>query len=253
MTSNARVVPEPKPLTARERRRGWVGPCAPERRAVRRGVAAVTIACAWVVEDAEAQVPPPAEAVPGVYAAEAGARRHESSGSTSAQPRAASVPLSGLLSLSVGRGLRFNNPYRLARPLGESAESVSLAATYLDLGLALLFGGSDFRHGASVGGTVALQGIGQLVLTPSYLAQFGLTDSAALRGRVGVPIVVAPDTTLGLEAAAGSSLDLAYGFGALLELVGSVYFGAATDQTSITTIPMLSLQVGLYFEHWMSP
>jgi hypothetical protein len=46
---------------------------------------------------------------------------------------------------------------------------------------------------------------------------------------------------------------LAYGLGAQLELVGSVYFGAATDETSITTIPMLSLQLGVFFEHGVSP
>jgi hypothetical protein len=163
------------------------------------------------------------------------------------------LPISGLLSLAVGRGLRFNNPYRLERPLGDDAESVSLAATYLDIAAALLFGQRDFRHGASLGGDVALQGIGQLVLTPSYLAQFGLSDTLGVVGRVGVPIVVAPDTSLGLEAAVGSNLALAYGLGAQLELVGSVYFGAATDETSITTIPMISLQLGVFFEHGVSP
>jgi hypothetical protein len=162
-------------------------------------------------------------------------------------------PWSGLGSLSLGRGLRFNNPYRLETPLGDTAESLSLAATYLDLGLALLIGERGFRHGALLGGGVALQGIGQFVLTPSYLAQFGVTEMLDLRGRVGVPIVVAPDSTLGLEAGFGSSMALAYGVGVLVELVGSVFFGAATDQTSITTIPMLSLQVGLFFEHQVSP
>lgn len=162
-------------------------------------------------------------------------------------------PINGLLSLAIGRGLRFNNPYRLERPLGDDAESVSLAATYLDIGAALMFGARDFRHGASLGGDVALQGIGQLVVTPSYLAQFGLSDTLGVSGRVGVPIVVAPDTSLGLEAAVGSNLALAYGLGAQLELVGSVYFGAATDETSITTIPMLSLQLGVFFEHGVSP
>lgn len=162
-------------------------------------------------------------------------------------------PINGLLSLAIGRGLRFNNPYRLERPLGDSAESVSLAATYLDIGAAVVFGERDFRHGASLGGDIALQGIGQLVLTPSYLAQFGLSDALGVSGRVGVPVVVAPDTSLGLEAAVGSSLALAYGLGAQLELVGSVYFGAATDETSITTIPMLSLQLGVFFEHGVSP
>jgi hypothetical protein len=170
-----------------------------------------------------------------------------------AHPAGELMPISGLLSLAIGRGLRFNNPYRLERPLGDTAESVSLAATYLDIGAALMFGERDFRHGASLGGDVALQGIGQLVLTPSYLAQFGLSDTLGVMGRVGVPIVVAPDTSLGLEAGVGSNLSLAYGLGAQLELVGSVFFGAATDETSITTIPMLSLQLGVFFEHGVSP
>lgn len=171
----------------------------------------------------------------------------------SVAPSSTAVPSSGLASLAIGRGLRFNNPYRLETPLGDTAESVSLAATYLDLGLAVLFGERDFRHGVLLGGGVALQGIGQFVLTPSYLAHLALADTLDLRGRVGVPIVVAPDTSLGLEAGLGSSLALAYGVGALVELVGSVFFGAATDQTSITTIPMLSLQIGVFFEHQVSP
>lgn len=166
---------------------------------------------------------------------------------------ASEVPVSALLALSFGRGLRFNNPYRLATPLGDSAESVSLAATYLDLGAALLFGPGEFRQGASLSGSVALQGIGQLVLTPSYLASFALSDDLAVRGRAGVPIVVAPDTTAGLEAAVGASFGVAYGLGAVAELVSSVYFGAATDERSITTIPMLSLQLGICFDHQVAP
>jgi hypothetical protein len=165
----------------------------------------------------------------------------------------APTPISALLQLSFGRGVRFNNPYRLATPLGDTAESVSLAATYLDLGGAFLFGPGDFRHGVSVGGAVALQGIGQLVLTPSYLALFGLDDELALRARAGVPLVVAPDTSAGPEAAVGASYAIAYGLGAVAELVGSVYFGAATDDRSITTIPMLSLQLGICFDHQVRP
>lgn len=164
-----------------------------------------------------------------------------------------STPISGLLQLSLGRGLRFNNPYRLDTPLGDTAESVSLAATYLDVGGALLFGPNDFRQGISLGGAVAVQGIGQLVLTPSYLALFGLDDELAIRGRAGIPIVVAPDASAGLEAALGASYAIAYGLGAVAELVGSVYFGAATDERSITTIPMLSLQLGICFDHQVVP
>ena len=35
-----------------------------------------------------------------------------------------------------GDGLRFNNPYRLATPLGDNAESLSRTAPYVDIGLA---------------------------------------------------------------------------------------------------------------------
>jgi hypothetical protein len=212
------------------------------------GTAAQALASASARAQSERGVAPPAAA------ALVGAPTVASAAAVASEgPIPVVTPVSALLALSVGRGLRFNNPYRLETPLGDTAESVSLAATYLDVGGAVLFGPRSFRHGFSVGGGIALQGIGQFVLTPSYLAHFALTESVGLRGRVGVPIVIAPDTTSGLEAAFGSSLDMAYGLGALIELVGSVYFGAATDQTSVTTIPMLSLQIGVFFEHQVRP
>lgn len=155
-----------------------------------------------------------------------------------------------LVALSVGRGLRFNNPYRLATPLGDDAESVSLAATYLDLTVGMLSAAVDrLQHGGAVSAVFALHGIGQLGLTPSYLLQLGLTPELGLRGRLGVPVVVTPDTTLGLEAGFGSSFAVGFGLGVSAEVVGSVFFGAATEQTSITTIPLLSLQLGVFFDH----
>src|SRR4051812_8838246 len=39
----------------------------------------------------------------------------------------------------LGRGLRFNNPYRLRSELGDGAQSLSLTATYLDLQAVRLF------------------------------------------------------------------------------------------------------------------
>jgi len=160
--------------------------------------------------------------------------------------------LHGLAALSVGRGLRFNNPYRLASPLGDSSESVSLSATYLDLMLGALGTGSSFQHGAAVSGNVALDGIGQFGVTPSYLVQYRLSPMLGLRGRLGVPVVVAPDTTWGLEAAVGPNLGVAFGLGVMAELVGSVFLGAATEETSVTAIPMLSVQLGLFFDHEVS-
>ena len=157
--------------------------------------------------------------------------------------------LRGLAALSVGRGLRFNNPFRLETPLGDTAESVSLSSTYLDTSLGVLFAGPTLEQGVNLSGTFALQGIGQFCLTPSYLAQIDVAQRVAARGRLGIPIVIAPDTTLGMEAAIGSNLDVIHGLGLTAEVVGSVFFGAATEEKSVTTFPMLSLQVGVIFEH----
>src|SRR5689334_18556383 len=68
-----------------------------------------------------------------------------------------------------GTGLRFNNPYRLATPLGDDAESVSRTAAYVDLGLAMTLGSPlGFQHGASLRTSIAVEGVGQVVMTPSY-------------------------------------------------------------------------------------
>jgi len=169
--------------------------------------------------------------------------------SVHAEPPGKEPTLHALAALSVGRGLRFNNPYRLAKPLGDSAESVSLSATYLDAGLGVLFPAAPrLEHGATLDALVALDGIGQFGVTPAYLVQFAATRRVGLHGRLGLPIVVAPDASLGLEAGVGPQLPIAYGLGLTAELVGSVFFGAATEQKSVTTIPMLALQLGLVFD-----
>lgn len=178
-------------------------------------------------------------------AREAGVRRREARSGAAAEGDL----LRGQAALSVGRGLRFNNPYRLETPLGDTAESVSLSATYLDLSLAMLLVRPPVDHGMSLSALFALDGIGQFGITPSYLAQLGLSERLAARGRLGVPVVIAPDATVGLEVALGSNLLVGHGLGLTSELVGSVFFGAATEEKAVTTIPMLSLQVGIIFQH----
>jgi hypothetical protein len=161
--------------------------------------------------------------------------------------------LHGQASLSLGRGLRFNNPYRLSKPLGDTAESVSLSATYLDAGLAVLFPAVPrLEHGAALDALVALDGIDQFGVTPSYLLQYTSAPHLRWHARLGLPIVVAPDASLGLEAGLGPSVPIAYGLGLTAELVGSVFFGAATEQKSVTTIPMLALQLGIAFDDHVS-
>jgi hypothetical protein len=192
-----------------------------------RGCAAAAGLCAVLVSPrlARAEAPAPAEAAPAA--------------------RAVHV----LAALSFGRGLRFNNPFRLATPLGDTAESVSASATYLDAGVAVLLPvAAQLEHGVALDVLLALDGIGQLGVTPSYLLHLTASRRLGLHGRLGLPLVVAPDASLGLEAAVGPHVPIAYGLGMTAELVGSLFFGAATEQNGVTTIPMLALQVGVSFD-----
>jgi hypothetical protein len=161
----------------------------------------------------------------------------------------------GFGSISLGKGLRFNNPYRLATPLGDTPESVSLSAAYYDFGLGLVYGpAGGLAHGAVVHLSLAAQGIPQEVLSVSYTALQRLDSGRFLLfGRAGVPIVLGPDVTWGVEAAAGSAFMITAGLGVQGELVGSLFYGAATQDRSATAIPMLSAQLGLFIDYEVLP
>lgn len=144
-----------------------------------------------------------------------------------------------------GAGLRFNNPYRLSTPLGDDAESVSRTSAYLDVGLAMTLGGPlGFQHGAALRTTVAVEGVPQVVMTPSY---FGWRRKGALAafGRAGIPLVLTPDATFGLEAAVGGVFFFLGGLGIVAEVVGDVFYGAGTRDVAVATYPVLSGQLGL--------
>jgi hypothetical protein len=144
----------------------------------------------------------------------------------------------------LGDGLRFNNPYRLSTPLGGDAESISRTAPYIDIGLAATFGNPlGLQHGAALRTSAAVSGVGQLVITPSYLA-WRRWSSIALYGRAGVPLVVTPAVTWGLEAAFGATWFFLGGFGVAAEMVGDVFYGAGTREKSTVTYPVLSGQLG---------
>lgn len=153
----------------------------------------------------------------------------------------------------VGDGLRFNNPYRLATPLGRDAESVSSTAPYIDIGLAVTFGNPlGVQHGGALRASAALRGVGQVVTTPSYLA-FRRWRSIAVYGRVGVPIVASPDVTWGLEAGAGGTWFFLGGVGVAAEVVGDVFYGAGTRDKATVTYPVLSGQLGLVLAYEVFP
>jgi len=168
------------------------------------------------------------------------------------------APLPGkyrfLAGMGVGRGLRFQNPYRLQTELGRDAESLSLTATYLDLALGALFGsGGPTFHGALVSADFALDGITQEVLTPSYLFFRRLDPRWAVLGRAGVPIVIEPDVNAGFELGGGGVFYLTAGLGVTASLVGSLFFGAATLESSRPAIPVLSMELGVVYDYEVLP
>jgi hypothetical protein len=172
--------------------------------------------------------------------------------------RELSAPPSGYArlvgTLEIGKGLRFNNPYRLATQLGATAESVSLTSTYLDLGAAVAFGPPDgLEHGVALHLSFALAGVSQAVLTPTYFAAYRGPRRFLAYGRLGPSIVLTPDPTIGGELAAG----LGWFFTARLalagELVGDIYYGAGTPTKGITTYPILSGQLGLLVDYEILP
>jgi len=158
-------------------------------------------------------------------------------------------------SLGLGKGLRLNNPYRLATPLGDTPESLSLSAAYYDLSLGLVLGPArGLAHGAVVHLSIAAQGIPQEVLSISYIALARVGDGRTLlSGRVGIPLTLEPDFSGGLETAFGAAYLIRAGLGVQSELVGSLYYGAATQERSVTTIPVIALQLGLFVDYEVLP
>jgi hypothetical protein len=153
----------------------------------------------------------------------------------------------------VGSGLRFNNPYRLATPLGQSAESLSRTATYGDIGLGATFGSPRWlEHGAALRLSFSLEGVQQSVLTPAYLAYRRFT-AAAVFGRIGTPFVLTPERTFGLEASVGAVYFLRAGIGVAAEVVGNVFYGEGTREVGTATYPVLSGQVGLLVAYEVLP
>lgn len=151
--------------------------------------------------------------------------------------------------LTLGKGLHFNNPYRLG-----TADPVGFTATYVDMGIGAALGPADgLQHGLEVSLLVATDGIAQQVLDFSYLALLPVGEHTILRGRAGLPVVLDPDASVGLELGVGGAWLFTGGLGLSAELVGSLFYGAATQDRSTTTIPVLALQVGVWLDHEVLP
>jgi hypothetical protein len=146
----------------------------------------------------------------------------------------------------VGDGLRFNNPFRLSTVLGSQAQSLSRTAAYGDVGVGMLLGDPTFlAHGPVLRTSFATEGVPQSVLTPAYMVLHRWT-AWGVYGRAGIPIVLTPDVTYGVEGGVGGIWFARAGIGAVAELVGGVFYGAGTRDVATPAYPVLSMQVGLW-------
>jgi hypothetical protein len=198
---------------------------------------------------AEAAGPQP-DAIPG--AADVVLDLGPSTTSTPIAPTARYLHVFG--SAAIGRGLRFNNPYRLSTVLGDDAESLSLSATYADFGLGALLGEPrGLQHGAALHLSVATDGITQEVASLSYQALHPLGSRWFVGGRGGVPVILEPDLNAGLELAGTGAFMLGGGLGLGAELAFSLFYGAATLEHSASVIPLLSFQLGVWLDYEVLP
>lgn len=151
--------------------------------------------------------------------------------------------------LALGKGVHTNNPYRLG-----TSDAFGFTAAYLDLSVGLAFGPPDsLQHGFQLSLLSATEGVGQQVFGAYYAALLPVGEHAILRGRAGLPIVLTPDSTMGLEAAAGGAWLFTGGIGASAELVGSFFYGAASPDRTKTVVPVIAIQIGVWFDHEVLP
>jgi hypothetical protein len=153
----------------------------------------------------------------------------------------------------VGDGLRFNNPYRLSTVLGTQAQSLSRTAAYTDVGAAALIGDPLFlAHGLALRVSLAMEGVPQAVTTMAYevMRRWGPWGAYA---RAGVPLVVSPNTTWGLEAGVGGVWFVRAGVGVAAEVVGDVFYGAGTREVASPAYPVLSAQGGVLLSWEVMP
>jgi hypothetical protein len=156
--------------------------------------------------------------------------------------------------LSFGKGLRFNNPYRLATELGSDAQSLSLTAAYVDFAAAMSFGAPrGFQHGGVIHAGTGLEGVGQAYLSASYELLYRRHAEWMFTARAGPVFVFAPDINTGGELATGFSYFVTGGLGLTSELAFDLFYGAATLDKTYTVTPTLSLQLGVIVDFEVLP
>ncbi|EYF08010.1 hypothetical protein [Chondromyces apiculatus] len=159
-----------------------------------------------------------------------------------------------LATLGFGQGLRFNNPYRLQTQLGATGESLSLTSPYFDLGAAALFGPADgLQHGGSLRLSIGLTGVPQQAFAPTYLIAYRGPGRVLGFGRLGASVLITPDPNVGGELGLGVGYFLTSRFALMGELVGNLFYGAATWEKQLPVYPLLSAQLGLMVDYEILP
>lgn len=154
----------------------------------------------------------------------------------------------------MGKGVRFNNPFRLQTQLGSNAESLSLSAAYLDLRGVVLFGDPfGWHYGAAASVALAVQGVPQQVVTPAFTTGLPLSEAFWLNGFLGCPLVLGPDFNAGVELGVEVSYWPRAGWGLYTGLAWDQFWGAATDESTAASIPMLAVQAGLSLQYELLP
>jgi hypothetical protein len=209
-------------------------------------------ACAWWASPAAAREPTPDDPEPRVESlASQGEDRPDAKVQT---PLDVGIPFRLFGGAAVGRGLRFNNPYRLQTVLGDDAESLSLTAPYVVLHFGVVFGSAGrIAHGGALHLSFATSGVPQQVLTPSYVLVYRANPHVDLVGRAGLPIVTTPESNVGFELAGGAVYNVTAALGLSASLVGSLFYGAATFESSRTAVPVASLELGVRYDYEVLP
>jgi hypothetical protein len=159
-----------------------------------------------------------------------------------------------MASLGLGKGLRLNNPYRLQTQLGDDAASVSLTATYVDVGLGAALGPADgIHHGLALHLGGAVEGVSQAYATPTYLATLRPDPRWMVLGRLGPTVLLSPDPNVGGEVAVGGVWFATAGLGVSTELLFDVFYGAATLDDTASVHPIVSLQIALVLDAEVLP
>jgi hypothetical protein len=155
---------------------------------------------------------------------------------------------------SVGKGVRFSNPYRLSTVLGEDAQSASLTSTYLDIAGTMAFGSPNgIQQGASIHVGSSVDGVLQPFITPSYVVVYRADEPWMAYGRLGPVILLSPDANVGGEIAGSFSWFFLSGLGVTSEVAFDLFYGAATLTEQYSVIPILSFQLGIIVDYEFLP